>query len=139
MAATPTCQTCGASVKRYNYRITKGLVDILLIMIDHVRATGKNEFTMKEVRENLKPFQYTQLTKLRFHALIVKVLDDEGKWTGKWLISRRAGQFLSGKLSIPLHVETYRNKVVGHDTKLVNIKEVYGSVIYLEGGDIFHG
>lgn len=127
------CPNCGANVNQYWYKITPGLIDTLLILLDHVHATNKNEFTIKEVRNKLSQIQYTQSTKLRFHALIAKIKEDDGTWSGRWLITSRAADFLRGDITIPQRVLTYRNKVIDHDDINVSVREVYGSYPYLEG------
>ncbi len=127
------CESCGASLKQYWYKVTPGLIDVLLILLDYVHETNRNSFRQKEVRDRLKSFQYTQLTKLRFHGLIAKIKDSDGKWSGAWLITSRSADFLRGDITIPERVKTYRNKVVDHDDVNVSVREVYGSYPYLEG------
>lgn len=117
----------------YWYRITPGLIDVLLILLDYVHEKNSNNFTWKEVRDRLKPFQYTQQTKLRLHALIAKIKDENGTFTGEWLITSRAAEFLRGDITIPQKVQVCRNAVIGHDDITVSVREVYGSDIYLEG------
>lgn len=117
----------------YWYRITPGLIDVLLILLDYVHEKGSNNFTWKEVRDRLKPFQYTQQTKLRLHALIAKIKDEDDKFTGEWLITSRAAQFLRGDITIPQKVQVQSNHVIGYDDINVSVREVYGSDIYLEG------
>lgn len=117
----------------YWYRITPGLIDVLLILLDYVHEKNSNNFTWKEVRDRLKPFQYTQQTKLRLHALIAKIKDEDDKFTGEWLITSRAAQFLRGDITIPQKVQVQSNHVIGYDDINVSVREVYGSDIYLEG------
>lgn len=117
----------------YWYRITPGLIDVLLILLDYVHEKNSNNFTWKEVRDRLKPFQYTQQTKLRLHALIAKIKDEDDKFTGEWLITSRAAQFLRGDITIPQKVQVQSNTVIGYDDINVSVREVYGSDIYLEG------
>lgn len=119
--------------RTYWYRITPGLIDVLLILLDYVHEKGSNNFTWKEVRDRLKPFQYTQQTKLRLHALIAKIKDEDDKFTGEWLITSRAAQFLRGDITIPQKVQVQSNTVIGYDDINVGVREVYGSDIYLEG------
>lgn len=119
--------------RKYWYKLTPGLIDILLIMLDYVHEKNENKFTWKEVRDRLKAFQYTQQTKLRFHGLIAKVKDDNGTHTGEWLITSRAADFLRGDITVPERVQTMNNEVIGHDDHNVGIREVYGQTPYLEG------
>lgn len=119
--------------RKYWYKLTPGIVDVLLILLQYVHETDTNAFTTKEVRDRLKTFQYTQFTKLRFHGLIAKIKDDDGKFTGKWLITRRAGDFLRNEIVLPQKVQTQNNLVIDHDDITVSIKDVYKSDVYLEG------
>jgi hypothetical protein len=46
----------------------------------------------------------------------------EGK-PGCWLITHRGGRLLKGEIAVPLKVQTFRNKVLGHSEAQVNILE----------------
>lgn len=125
------CEHCGASLKKYWYRITPGLVDVLIVILEQIRVKNQNSVNMKELRDHLKPFQYTQSTKLRFHGLIAKDKVN-GKWNGHWLITKRGGEFLRGEISIPQKVQTFRNRVIDHDDITVTFRELMGADPYLE-------
>lgn len=125
------------AARKYWYKLTPGLIDILLIMLDHVHQKGHNAFTWKEVRDKMQAYQYTQQTKLRFHGLIAKIKDDNGTFTGEWLITRRAADFLRGDIVLPLKVQTQSNKVIDHDDLTVSVRDVYQSDLYLEGREQF--
>lgn len=123
--------------RKYWYKLTPGLLDVLFIMVQYVHEQNRNEFTIKEIRHLLKTFQYTQTTKLRFHGLIAKVKDDNGVHHGKWLITRRAGDFMRNEIVLPQKVQTQKNKVIDHDDVNVSIRDVYGDDLYLEGREQF--
>lgn len=123
--------------RKYWYRITPGLIDVLLILLEHVHRTNVNAFSAKETRDLLKPFQYTQFTKLRFHGLIAKIKDENDVFTGKWLITRRAGDFLRNEIVLPQKVQTQSNTIIGYDDITVSVKDVYKSDVYLEGREQF--
>lgn len=137
MTEQQVCEYCGATTRKYWYCITPGLIDILLILLDYVHSKNSNNFSAKEVRDRLKPFQYTQMTKLRYHGLIAKIKNGNEVFTGEWLITGRAAQFLRGDITIPLKVQTHRNKVIGYDDINVSVREIYGSQPYLEGNADF--
>lgn len=122
-----------SGARKYWYKLTPGLLDVLFILLEYVHTNDRNEFTAKEVRDKLKTFQYTQFTKLRFHGLIAKIKDDNGTFTGKWLITRRAGDFLRNEIVLPQKVQTQANKVIDYDDVNVSIRDVYGDDLYLEG------
>lgn len=124
------CETCGASLKKFWHRITPGLVDTLVQAYSVVSAKSENVFTREEMK--LSNSAYTNLYKLRYHGLIAKHKIN-GEWhKGEWLITRRGGQFLRGEIEIPVRVQTFRNKVIGHDSQLVKIKDVIGTDPYFE-------
>lgn len=123
--------------RKYWYKLTPGLCDVLFIMVQYVHEQNRNEFTIKEIRDRLKPFQYTQTTKLRFHGLIAKIKDDNGVHHGKWLITRRAGDFMRNEIVLPQKVQTQKNKVIDYDDINVSIRDVYGDDLYLEGREQF--
>lgn len=125
------------AARKYWYKLTPGLLDVLFIMLQYVHENDRNEFTIKEIRDRLKPFQYTQTTKLRFHGLIAKIKDENDVFTGKWLITRRAGDFLRNEIVLPQKVCTQGNKVIDYDDVNVSIRDVYGDDLYLEGREQF--
>lgn len=123
--------------RKYWYKLTPGLMDVLFIMVQYVHEQDRNEFTMKEIRDRLKTFQYTQTTKLRFHGLIAKIKDEDGVHHGKWLITRRAGAFMRNEIVLPIKVQTQANQVIDYDDYNVSIRDVYGDDLYLEGRNEF--
>lgn len=123
--------------RKYWYKLTPGLCDVLFIMVQYVHEQNRNEFTIKEIRHLLKTFQYTQTTKLRFHGLIAKIKDENGVHHGKWLITRRAGDFMRNEIVLPQKVQTQNNLVIDYDDINVSIRDVYGDDLYLEGREQF--
>lgn len=124
------CETCGASLKKFWHRITPGLVDTLVKSYTVVSSKGENVFNRDELA--LSNSAYTNLYKLRYHGLLAKHKVN-GEWhKGEWLITRRGGQFLRGELAIPFRVQTFRNKVIAHDSDLVKIGQVIGQTPYFE-------
>lgn len=109
------------------HRLTTGLADILINIARTVEAKDRNDIHVnREVPEICGPQAYEMLsniTKLRFHGLVAKVKDEDGKHKkGHWLITRRGGQFLRGEISLPAFAHTLDNRVVEHSGDLVDIK-----------------
>lgn len=129
------CTSCGASLKKYTYTLTPALVDVLEIMFDQVRQNGVNRFNQEQMRDKLKTYQYTQITKLRFFGLVAKEKID-GTHTGYWILTSRAGKFLKGDHLVPKRVTTFRNKIVSRSEELTDYKEVTGQVPYIETKDL---
>jgi len=130
MAVEERCPYCNASMKKYWYKITPGLIVMLRKFYKNVIQKGENKLIRKDL--DLSNNEYINFTKLRFHALIAKYKQGGQRKEGIWLVTKRAAQFLHGKISIPRRVLTFRNKVVGYSRERVNIKDVMKSVPYLE-------
>lgn len=124
------CPHCGAAMKKYWHRITPGLVKALVKAYAVVCEKGDYHFTKKDL--DLNHSEYGNFQKLRFHGFIAKHKVD-GEWKrGEWILTRRAGDFLTGKIDIPARVQTFRNKVVDHDIIRVTVGEVMKSEPYFE-------
>lgn len=109
------------------HRLTSGLVDILTNIAKTVHEKNRNDIHLyQEVTEVCGPQAYAQLsniTKLRFHALVFKVKNEDGKQIkGHWGITKRGGQFLRGEIEIPEFTITQGNRVVGREGKDIHIK-----------------
>lgn len=130
------CPHCGAKMKAYWHRLTPGIVKALVKMRAGIAKTQVNKInpsvdldgTDHEMTKN----ERSNLSKLRFHALIAKVNEDGERQQGEWLITKRGFAFLRGEEAVPMRVKTYRNKVVDHDERLVTIGDVIGSTPYFE-------
>jgi hypothetical protein len=125
MQETECCPLCGAKMKKYFHRITPGLVGILIKCYDFVKQNGQNRFKMNELK--LSHSEYGNFQKLRFHALIAKHKVD-GEWVSQeWVMTTRGIEFLCGRISVPVRVQTFRNKVVDHDTETIHIRNVWSA------------
>jgi hypothetical protein len=119
------CPCCGASMRVYKEKLTKGLVVSLLKFRDVVVSTNSNEI---HVPTKL-PFSYNEycnFQKLRYHGLVAKVKDKETgeKKAGYWLLTRRGNQFCKKEVAIPEYVETFRNKIVERAESKISILDV---------------
>lgn len=127
------CVCCGAKVTKYWYKMTAGLADILIIMHKRVRDTNNNHVKLRDLYDVLTPYQTTQMSKLRFHGLIAKHRDADGRHDG-WLLTKRAGLWLKNEQRIPLRVQVYRNHITDKSTETVSAYDIIGSdkKVYLE-------
>ena len=133
------CPFCNASLKQYWHKLTPILVNALVKFKRGVLKEGENRVhlikTLKGTENELKPYEWKNWTKLRFHGLVAKYKVD-GVWDrGYWVLTKRGNDFLQGKLAVPSKVQTFRNKVIDHGDNLVYIKDVLGSTPYLEDSD----
>lgn len=123
MAQVERCEHCGAITNKYWHRLTPVLVHALVKTLTVVREQDKN--FVKKGDLDLTHSEYGNYQKLRFHALIAKHRDDDGRFDG-WLITDRGGKFLRNELTVPVRVQTFRNTIVAHDENLVSIVDVIG-------------
>jgi hypothetical protein len=131
LPSSTKCPHCGANLYKPWHTLTPGLVKALSKFYKEICENGKNEWNRKG--NELSKNEDSNLTKLRFHGLIAKVYDEQGKRVGgAWLITKRGVDFLKGGLEIPSRVQTFRNRVVDHDPKKVNLREVMQSEPYWE-------
>lgn len=104
-------------------------------MYQVISTKGENKVSKDELE--LDHSGYGNFQKLRFHALIAKYKKD-GRWVrGTWLLTKRGAEFLKGKVEIPAKVQTFRNKVVGHDPRLVSVKDIIDIKPYFESYEHF--
>jgi hypothetical protein len=133
------CECCGAKMYKYWHRLTPMLIDTLKKFHQAVIRKGANDIHVpKEV--NLTKQEYNNFQKLRFHGLVAKYKSKGIHKTGHWLITRRGAQFLAGELAVPCRVQTFRNKVIDHDTKTISLplnREILQSMPYVESIDDF--
>lgn len=118
------CDKCGASLKKYWHKLTPGLVRTLVKVYERVNEKGENKIHKNEL--TLTHGEYGNFQKLRFHALIAKYKENGEYKSGMWLITRRGAQFLTGQISVPESVQTFRNKVVGHSIEEVSVADIIG-------------
>lgn len=120
------CVCCGAKVQKYWYKMTPGLADILIVMLKRVRDTNKNHIKLRDLYDVLTPYQTTQMSKLRFHGLIAKHRDTDGRHDG-WLLTKRAGLWLKNEVRIPLRVQVYRNHITDKSVETVGAYDIIGA------------
>jgi hypothetical protein len=123
------CEHCGAALKKYWHSMTPGLVKILVKCYAYA-STHDNLFKMKDLE--LDHSEYGNFQKLRFHGLIAKHKVSGDVEERVWLLTHRGAEFLKGEIQVPAKVQTFRNRVVGHDEELVTINQVMKNTPYWE-------
>lgn len=111
------------------HKMTSGLATILVNVAKTVHHFDRNDIHIyKEIAEVCEPQPYAQLsniTKLRFHGLVFKIKNKDGKQVkGRWGITKKGGQWLRGEIEIEEIALSRNNRVVGHEGKLVHIKSL---------------
>jgi hypothetical protein len=125
------CSQCGARMKSYWHAITPGLVKMLVKIYSAIASKGENKIHPHKEME-LTTTEHMNMTKLRFHGLIAKCKEEGEVQRGFWLITHRGVEFLKGEIQIPSRVQTFRDKVTGHDERLVTVTDVMKSTPYWE-------
>lgn len=119
------CPTCHQTIKIYRYRLNRSHCLFLRAMAERVRETGINNVDIEMITAYSVR---SQVTKLRFHGLIARVKNEQGKQMPRhWLITKKGWGFLKGD-SIPAVVITFNNQVLGHDDMIANIFGILGEL-----------
>ena len=117
------CPCCGAKKILHWHRLNKGLVNVLIKVRKEVIFKSKNVVVISEL--GLNTTEFCNFQKLRYHGLVAKCRDAEGKRIGgEWLLTRRGNLFCKGLIEIPQKVGTYRNSIRKKSNQLVNVKDV---------------
>lgn len=116
------CSSCGQTIKIYRYGISNSMVRVLKAM---ARASDYPGKPIDADKLELKHSERTQLTKMRFHALVAKVKEDGHQVPRQWVITTKGWQFLGNK-PVPAKVLVYENQVLGHDGGETSIRRVSG-------------
>lgn len=127
-----TCPHCGQSMREYKVSVTPILVKMLVKFRMAVLDKGENKVHLLKDMDGkdyeLTKHEWNNFTRLRFHALAVKVKDE----SGYWLMTKRGADFLNGKVEIPREVWIRNNRIVEHSENLIGIKDLLGISPYLE-------
>jgi hypothetical protein len=121
-------------MKKFWHRLTPGMVGALEKASKYVYQ-HKNEFHLRKDligKNEFTKVEYNNFQKLRYHALVAKVKKRGAVKRGYWLITKRGFDFLAGRVSIPDRVQTFRNKITAHSTRLVFVKTIYGAMPYFD-------
>ena len=123
------CPSCFRDARAYWFTLNANLVKILQNIYGAIVLKGENDIHLDKDTEGtqfeLKYSQRSNVTILRFHGLVAKVRDENGKHiAGHWLITRRGASFLKGDISIPQKVRTFDNRVTDHSPEKVSFRDV---------------
>ena len=122
-SAEKICPCCGAKMKLHWHRLNKGLVNVLIKFRKQVIAKGQNQVQISEL--NLTTTDFCNFQKLRYHAMIAKCKDANGKrMGGYWLLTKRGNEFCKGLIEVPEKVGTFRNKIRKKSSEFVSIGKV---------------
>ena len=132
------CPQCGSTLKKRRESVTPLILDNLVKMREAVFRKGENNI-MPSKELDLTKSQYNNFQKLRYHALIAKVINNNIWEEGHWLITHRGAEFLNGRMRIPKSVWIYKNKIVAKSEDMIGVEDVLNTVPYLERkGDIVY-
>lgn len=116
------CDQCHQIIRIYKYPANKTLAYLLRKMADvSLNQEGRN-FDINDVTTEHK--LQSQISKLRFHALIAKVKGADGKHIPRmWVITTKGWAWLRGE-AITKYAVVYDNTVQGHEGAQVTINQV---------------
>lgn len=125
-ATEKICPCCGAKMTLHWHRLNIGLVNVLIKFKKRVVAKNQNEVHISEL--DLNSSEFCNFQKLRYHAMIAKCRDKQGKRIGHlWLLTKRGNHFLKGLIEVPEKVGTFRNKIRKKSTNFISIGSVLGN------------
>lgn len=116
-----TCPHCGASMKEYIHSLTPGLVKSLVKFGEAISCKGTNDIHL-QTEVDLTKNEYNNFQKLRYWGLVHHANKENIK-SGRWLLTKRGGQFLRNEIQIPKKVKTFRNQKIDEWKGLVSIKD----------------
>lgn len=126
-----SCRCCGASLIMPVHALTRGLVEVLVILAYHAKKQGGYTVDISDI--DLNYTQRSTLQKLRYFGLLVKNLDKDGKHKLKsWIITTRGWEFLSRETLVVKHSRTFHNRIVhwteeeAREIDMVSIDDILG-------------
>lgn len=123
------CEHCGQTVQVYKYKITPAMVYLLKDMarLTHEQVNnGSSKPRWVDTADIDRPYGVkSQITKLRLHGLVARVMVDDRQVPRTWIVTRKGWRFLG---CVPIHskVFVYNNKVIGHSDDMCRLPEVTG-------------
>lgn len=120
-----TCPSCGQAVRARWEVLTSGLVKDLSIFHEAVLRKGKNEIHLQDDCTFNKN-QYNNFQKLRYFGLVAKVQEEGKTRSGRWLITRRGGEFLRGVTPINKKVLIFNNHIKDRSENQIFITDIKG-------------
>lgn len=122
------CPHCGAKMKGRDEVLSKGLVENLTKLREHVLKTKQNKVhLMKDL--GLSKSGYNNFQKLRYFGLIAHYKNPETKKNelGYWLLTKRGNLFCKNKIEVPRKVLVFRNKIQDRSKEFISIELLLNS------------
>lgn len=123
------CEHCGQTIQVYKYKITPAMVYLLKDMARLTHEQVSNGFLDPhwiDMAHIDRPYGIkSQITKLRLHGLVARVMVDDRQVARTWTITRKGWAFL-GCAPINSKVFVYNNKVIGHSDDMCRLPDVTG-------------
>ena len=95
------CEHCGQTTQVYNYKITPAMVYLLKDMarLTHEQVNnGNSKPRWVDTADIDRPYGIkSQITKLRLHGLVARVMVDDRQVPRTWIITRKGWVFLAGE------------------------------------------
>jgi hypothetical protein len=121
MKGNVKCQTCGAKMVEYRFSFNNGLASLLRLIGSKKEVNEPFEIASIEMTSS----QWTNAAKLRYWGFLLPVENPENrKKMGWWKMTKFAGDFLSGEISINKHVIMYRNQIQRYEGDFINMEDL---------------
>lgn len=122
------CRHCGSKIQQAHKEVlSKHKLDMLQMAAKHITQNKlPNDFHVKDAGEDFT--DYANFQKLRYHGLVHRVKDSEGRYKrGHWFITPIGWQFLRGTREFPKYVLVRNNRIVEKSSEMIRVQDVYRS------------
>lgn len=113
------CPTCGHRINPRAEKLSKGLIDALIVFVKAVKIKRLNEIHLQR-DVNFNKTQYNNFQKLRYHALVFKT-DQPGCWG----ITRLGGKFLRNEIEIAKTIYIQNNRIIAKGDDFIKINDYF--------------
>lgn len=120
MKQTKICDHCGAKIVEYPHTLNKGLMRALY----KVYRSGGGPINLKNVLPSLTRNEWDNFQKLKYWNLVEQVIVDGSRKKGVWLITELGKKFVTGNISLPNKVWTFRGEIVKYEGSNIFIQDI---------------
>jgi hypothetical protein len=127
------CPSCGQRIQETRKEsLSKMKLKMLRAAADHVIATGRNDFMVRDISDPDEYKLYSNFHHLRFHGVIAKVKKDGHIVPRHWLVTRNGWRFLRGEIQLPKYVMVRLNGIESRADTMVSLGDVWYGTDYIQ-------
>lgn len=112
------CPHCGAGMKIHKQSLSLGLVNTFITFCRAVKGRMSTSLHLQD-DVGLDKNQYNNFQKLKYFGLVEK----DPNRTGNWIVTEKGIGFVSGRVTVPAVVKTFRNKVIEKGPRMAFISD----------------